>query len=152
MRTHTGIFGGLLFAAVAAVAAVASTLPESAGYGPHPQLPPAQPQKIPTIKIAPMRPWTGAATPQAAAGFAVNEFARNLAHPRMLYTLPNGDVLVAETDTPEKPEDYKGVKGTVMKFEQRRAGAGHGSANRLTCCAMPTRAVSPRRRRFSCRA
>ncbi|HXR63407.1 MAG TPA: sorbosone dehydrogenase family protein [Rudaea sp.] len=129
MHTHAGIVGGLL---IAAVAAVASTLPESAGYGPHPQLPPPKPQTIPTIKIAPTRPWSGAETPQAAAGFAVNEFARNLAHPRMLYVLPNGDVLVAETDTPEKPQDYKGIKGTVMKFEQRRAGAGHGSANRLT--------------------
>ncbi len=129
MRARIGMLSTMLLATVAAGAA---PLPQSAGYGPQPELPAAQVQKIPTMKIAPTRPWSGGEMPQAAPGFAVSEFARNLAHPRMLYTLPNGDVLVAETDTPEKPQDYKGVKGTVMKFEQRRAGAGHGSANRLT--------------------
>jgi glucose/arabinose dehydrogenase len=115
-----------------ALALGAATLPQSAGYGPAPTLPEPDPQKIPTVKIAPARPWEGADKPQAAAGFAVNAFAVDLAHPRMLYVLPNGDVLVAETDTPEKPEDYKGIKGAVMKNVQHRAGSGHGSANRLT--------------------
>src|SRR5262252_8839638 len=118
-----------LFALAAALGAI--TLPDSAGFGPRPTLPEPQQKTIPTVNIAPAKPWQGDDHPQAAKGFAVNAFARDLAHPRMLYVLPNGDVLVAETDTPDKPEDYKGIKGTVMKNVQRRAGSGHGSANRL---------------------
>ena len=62
----------------------------------------------------------------------MNAFAQDLAHPRALYVLPNGDVLVAETDTPQKPDDYKGIKGKVTKHVQYKAGSGHGSANRVT--------------------
>src|SRR5215470_350588 len=119
-----------LLAATVALGTI--TLPDSAGYGPKPTLPEPQQKTIPTINIAPAKPWQGDDHPQAAAGFAVTAFARDLAHPRMLYVLPNGDVLVAETDTPDKPEDYKGLKGNVMKKVQHRAGSGHGSANRLT--------------------
>jgi glucose/arabinose dehydrogenase len=118
--------------ALGAAAAAAATLSPSAGFGPHPVLPEPEQHTIPTVKIAPARPWEGDDKPQAAAGFVVNAFAIDLAHPRMLYVLPNGDVLVAETDTPDKPEDYKGIKGTIMKKVQHRAGSGHGSANRLT--------------------
>ena len=68
----------------------------------------------------------------AANGLAVTRFADGLLHPRWVYVLPNGDVLVAETNAPPKPEDGKGVKGQVMKFFMRRAGAGVPSANRIT--------------------
>jgi glucose/arabinose dehydrogenase len=100
-------------------------------YGPAPALPAPEQRMVPVVNIAPAKPWQGDEHPQAAAGFALTRFAADLAHPRMLYVLPNGDVLVAETDTPAKPEDYAGVKGKVAKFTQQRAGSGHGSANRL---------------------
>jgi len=109
----------------------ASSLPESAGYGPNPTLPEPQKSLLPTMKIAPARPWQGGEKPQPAAGLSVNAFAKDLAHPRNLLVLPNGDVLVAETDTPSKPADYKGIKGQITKHEQKEAGSGHGSANRL---------------------
>jgi len=115
-----------------AVGAGATTLPESAGYGPNPTLPEPEPSKLPTMKIAPASAWRGDEKPQPAAGLAVNAFAQDLAHPRALYVLPNGDVLVAETDTPQKPDDYKGIKGKVTKHVQYKAGSGHGSANRVT--------------------
>ena len=109
-----------------------ATLPEQAGVGPHPTLPPPNPTLIPTVHIAPAKGWLAGAMPRAAAGLAVNAFATDLDHPRWLYVLPNGDVLVAETNAPPKPEDGKGIKGWVMKLVMKRAGAGVPSANRIT--------------------
>jgi glucose/arabinose dehydrogenase len=102
-----------------------------AGYGPNPTLPEPHVEKIPSMHIAPAQPWHGTEHPIAAPGFRVNAFAQDLAHPLNLLVLPNGDVLVAETDTPQKPEDYKGVKGKITQHVQYEAGSGHGSANRI---------------------
>ena len=100
--------------------------------GPNPQLPAPVHALIPTVAIAPAEGWHAGSMPTPAAGLAVNAFARGLSHPRWLYVLPNGDVLVAETNAPPKPDDAKGVKGKVMKLVMRRAGAGVASANRIT--------------------
>ncbi len=109
-----------------------ATLPEQAGVGAHPKLPPPNPTLLPTVNIAPAKGWPAGATPRAAAGLAVSAFATGLDHPRWLYVLPNGDVLVAETNAPPKPEDNKGLKGWFMKRVMKRAGAGVPSANRIT--------------------
>jgi len=109
-----------------------ATLPASAGTGPQPQLPEPTHRLIPTIRIAPAKGWSAGATPVAAAGLRVNAFATNLDHPRWLYVLPNGDVLVAETNAPPKPDDRKGVKGWVMGLVMKKAGAAVPSANRIT--------------------
>jgi glucose/arabinose dehydrogenase len=109
-----------------------ATLPISAGTGPQPTLPLPQQSLIPTVNIAPALGWSADATPQAAPGMRVAAFARRLDHPRWLYVLPNGDVLVAETNAPLKPEDAKGIKGWVMGLVMKRAGAGVPSANRIT--------------------
>ena len=109
-----------------------ATLPEEAGVGLHPTLPPPNPTLLPTVKIAPAKGWPPGITPRAAAGLAVSAFATGLDHPRWLYVLPNGDVLVAETNAPPKPEDNKGLKGWLMKRVMRHAGAGVPSANRIT--------------------
>ena len=121
----------IIFAVALSHGATQPKLPESAGYGPNPTLPEPVQKKLPTINIATTRPWKGDEKPAPAQGFAVNAFAKDLAHPRNVYVLPNGDVLVAETDTPEKPADYKGIKGKFTELTQWRAGSGHGSANRL---------------------
>jgi glucose/arabinose dehydrogenase len=84
------------------------------------------------VKIAPAKGWAEGATPKAAAGFAVAAYAEGLDHPRWVYALPNGDVLVAETNAPPKPEDGKGIKGWAMKKVMKRAGAAVPSANRIT--------------------
>jgi glucose/arabinose dehydrogenase len=107
-------------------------LPESAGVGPRPVLPAPKPTLIPTVKVAPAKGWPAGAKPSPAAGLAVNAYASGLDHPRWLYVLPNGDVLVAETNAPPRPEDAKGIKGWVMKRLKKRAGAGGASANRIT--------------------
>jgi glucose/arabinose dehydrogenase len=109
-----------------------ATLPILAGTGPQPTLPAPQRTLIPTVNIAPARGWTDALTPQPAPGLRVGAFARGLDHPRWLFVLPNGDVLVAETNAPPKPDDAKGIKGWIMRLVIQRAGAGVPSANRIT--------------------
>ena len=109
-----------------------ATLPFNAGVGPNPTLPPATKRLIPTVLIAPAKGWPAGVTPTAAAGLSVAAFATGLDHPRWLTVLPNGDVLVAESNAPPKPEDGKGIKGAVMKAVMKRAGAGVPSANRIT--------------------
>ena len=106
--------------------------PLSAGIGPDPALPPPVRTAIPTVHIAPAEGWTVGRTPATSPGTSVKAFAAGLDHPRWLYVLPNGDVLVAETNAPPKPDDSGGIKGWIRKLIMKRAGAGVPSANRLT--------------------
>lgn len=109
-----------------------STLQVSDGTGPSPKLPEPNKTLIPTVNIAPAIGWPEGAKPTAAAGTQVAAFAEGLDHPRWLYVLPNGDVLVAETNAPPKPDDAKGIRGWVMEKVMGRAGAGVPSPNRIT--------------------
>lgn len=109
-----------------------STLQVADGTGPSPKLPEPNKTLIPTVNIAPAIGWANGATPTAAAGLKVAAFAEHLDHPRWLYVLPNGDVLVAETNSPAKPDDSKGIKGWIADKVMARAGAGVPSANRIT--------------------
>ena len=101
-------------------------------YGPSPNLPPPEHSWIPTVDIASVNRWPDGAKPIAANGMTVTAFATGLEHPRTVYTLPNGDVLVAESNAPPKPDDGKGIKGFVYRQAQKWAGAGVPSANRIT--------------------
>ena len=105
-------------------------LPVSAGTGPEPELPEPQKALIPLVNIARIERWEAGATPVAADGLVVNAFAKGLDHPRWLYVLPNGDVLVAETNAQEKKP--KGITGRVEKMVMKRAGAGVASADRIS--------------------
>lgn len=109
-----------------------SSLQVTDGTGPSPKLPEPNKTLIPTVNIAPAIGWPAGAKPTAAAGTQVAAFAENLDHPRWLYVLPNGDVLVAETNAPPKPDDSTGIRGWVMKKVMGRAGAGVPSPNRIT--------------------
>lgn len=109
-----------------------ASLPVSAGTGPNPVLPPPEDHLIPTVNIAPAKGWANGEKPTAVAGTIVTLFADNLDHPRWLYVLPNGDILVAETNSPSKPEGVGGIKSWVMKIFMKKAGAGGKSANRIT--------------------
>jgi len=122
---------GVVVLALTACGEVA-TLPVSAGTGPRPTLPPPQQTLIPTVNIAPAQGWPPGVTPRAAPGARVAAFASGLDHPRWLYMLPNGDVLVAETNAPPKPDDAQGIKGWLMSLVMKRAGASVPSANRIT--------------------
>jgi glucose/arabinose dehydrogenase len=103
-------------------AGAVAELPLSATVGPSPQLEPPRQSLIPTVEVASVAGWPPDAHPTPGAGLAVARFADGLQHPRWLYVLPNGDVLVAETNAPPKPEDGKGIKGFVMKMLMKKAG------------------------------
>ncbi len=122
----------LLAAIVLSGCAESSKLPANASVGPNPVLPKPSTSLLPTVNIAPAKGWSAGQTPVAAAGLSVGAFATGLQHPRWLLVLPGGDVLVAETNGPPRPEDKQGLKGWVMGLVMARAGAGVPSANRIT--------------------
>jgi glucose/arabinose dehydrogenase len=122
---------GVLALAAAAGCGESAKLPLSAGVGPDPALPPPNKTVIPTLHIATAKGWPDGLKPVAAPGTSVSVFASGLDHPRWVYVLPNGDVLVAETNAPPSPEDHKGLKGRVTKMMKKRAGGGAPSANRI---------------------
>jgi glucose/arabinose dehydrogenase len=131
MRAYPPLLAGMLTVLLAGCGDVAK-LPVESGIGPQPALPEPTVSLIPTVHVAKATGWPAGAMPQAARGFAVNALAGGLDHPRWLYVLPNGDVLVAETNAPPKPEDGKGIRGWFMKRFMQRAGAAGPSANRIT--------------------
>ncbi len=104
----------------------------AAGSGPNPALPAPRSTWLPTVNIAPAVGWPAGAGPQAAAGLHVNAYAQGLDHPRWLLVLPNGDVLVAESNAPPKPAGSGGIKAWVTGLVMGRAGAAVPSANRIS--------------------
>ena len=106
--------------------------PVSTGIGTTPQLPPPEKSLIPVVSVKTARGWDAGAAPTAAPGLAVRAFAMRLEHPRFLYVLPNGDVLVAESNGPPRPEDDPGgIRGWFMKRMFKRAGAAVPSPNKI---------------------
>ncbi|MGV9009300.1 PQQ-dependent sugar dehydrogenase [Brevundimonas sp.] len=105
----------------------------SVGFGPNPTLPEPTSSLLPRVNIADAVGWPEGRMPVAAPGFRVQAFASGLDHPRWLYRLPNGDILVAESNAPPKPDDKKGgLRGWVQGLIMGRAGATVPSANRIT--------------------
>jgi glucose/arabinose dehydrogenase len=117
---------------VAAGCGGSARLPVAAGIGPNPTLPKPDKSLIPVVNVVDAKGWAANAIPVAAEGMAVSAFARGLDHPRWMYVLPNGDVLVAETNAPPRPDDAKGIKGWFFKRFQKKAGGAVPSANRIT--------------------
>ncbi|MEO5590519.1 MAG: sorbosone dehydrogenase family protein [Gemmatimonadaceae bacterium] len=109
-----------------------ASLPVSAGMGPDPTLPSPRTALIPLVNVAEANRWHRGETPLPASGLDVQQFAAGLDHPRWLYVLPNGDVLVAETNAPKRPDDGKGIAGFFFRYFQKKAGGGVPSANRIT--------------------
>lgn len=119
----------LLTLAAPAVRAQAGDLP--VGFGATPDLPAAKPQFFPTLKVYSTAPWQGDAKPRVAPGLRVKAFAQGLDHPRWLHTLPNGDVLVAESNKPA-PQGSQNILSLLMGWVQSLVGAGGKSADRIT--------------------
>jgi glucose/arabinose dehydrogenase len=105
----------------------------TATQGTNPAIPAEVHRLIPTLKVADVIGWSQGEAPMPASGLQVQAFAYGLDHPRWLMVLPNGDVLVAETDAPPKPDDAKGIRGFVQKIFMKKAGSGtKPSPNRIT--------------------
>ena len=132
MSTGIRLFlsGALLFMLVGC--GDSAKLPDEAAIGSSPTLPAPNPTLIPTVNVAPAKGWPAGARPQAAADLESNAFATGLDHPRWLYVLPNGDVLVADTNAPPRAEQGKGIKGKVFQYFLKQAGSAGPSANRIT--------------------
>jgi glucose/arabinose dehydrogenase len=122
------IFGLLLTLVLAACDS--AKVPEQETEGANPTIPSPSKTLIPTINLARATGWPEGMTPKPADGLAVKPFATGLDHPRWLYVLPNGDVLVAETNAPEK-EGPGGIRGLIMQWAMNRVGAGAPSPNRI---------------------
>ena len=123
----------LCFVAFLAVTACGTParLPVAAGTGLHPVLPPPESALIPVVNVVKAKGWAADATPMAADGLTVHAFARGLDHPRWIYVLPNGDVLVSETNAPKRPDDGPGIKGFFFRYFQAKAGGAVPSENRI---------------------
>ena len=109
-----------------------ATVSSEAGYGASPALPAPHPGLIPTVNIAPAVGWPDGLTPQVASGLAVTQFGSGFDHPRWLHVLPNGDVLVAESNAPAQHDAGSSLKGFVMGIVMAQAGAGVPSADRIS--------------------
>lgn len=124
----------LILAVIGAIAwaqySNSSDLPSDATAGKDPKLVDADPQWIPSVQLAKPVGWAANDAPTPAAGLAVSRFAEGLDHPRTMLTLPNGDVLVAETNAPagNKPG---GITGAVMGWMMNRVGAGAPSPDKI---------------------
>jgi len=108
-----------------------SKIAPKADEGPTPELVAPQKSLIPTLNVAPAKGWPDGGKPIAAAGLQVNAFASGLDHPRWVYTMPNGDVLVVESNGPKKDTGLNPRK-IAQKFMMKRAGSVTESANRIT--------------------
>ncbi|MFS0738459.1 sorbosone dehydrogenase family protein [Sphingomonas sp. 1P06PA] len=128
----------LLLLVVAGVLAYAfgrekAEVPIAELMGPKPRLTEPKSPLIPTVAVATPDVWRAGEKPVAPAGMAVQQFAAGLDHPRWMLLLPNGDILVAETNAPPKPEGSGGgIKSWVQGLVMKRAGARTPSANRIT--------------------
>ncbi|HET9426626.1 MAG TPA: sorbosone dehydrogenase family protein [Gemmatimonadaceae bacterium] len=107
-------------------------MPIASTTGPTPTIPEPTRSKIPTVNVAKVVGWSGKDHPVAVPGTTVNAFADKLDHPRWLHVLPNGDVLVAETNAPDRPEMRTGLRGWFLRMFMHEGGAGDPSANRIT--------------------
>jgi glucose/arabinose dehydrogenase len=108
----------------------ASKTDPAEGYGTDPKLPEAKAGGLPVVNARQAVGWAAGAAPKPAAGLKVARFADGLDHPRWLYALPNGDILVSESNSP--PREGKGIQAMVAKNMMKKAGAGVPSANRIT--------------------
>ena len=131
MGLRTTLLAAIAAAAIASGCADVARLPEAETIGPSPVLPPPSPTFVPTVDIARARGWTNGATPRAVAPLAVTAFAEQLSHPRWLHVLPNGDILVAETNAPPRSATG-GLKEWAMGVVMKVTGAAVPSANRIS--------------------
>jgi len=132
MRPLRSVFLVVISAVFLSACGDAAKLPDEASTGPNPTIPAPRKSYIPTVSIARAKGWPDGGKPQTAAGLAVNAFAKGLEHPRWMFVLPNGDILVAESDGPKRPKDGNGAKGWIYKAVQKWAGSNTQSADRIT--------------------
>ncbi|ALE56770.1 sorbosone dehydrogenase family protein [Paraburkholderia sp. RL17-368-BIF-A] len=133
-EARLGAVAAMLALSLAACASTTEDIGDT-GLGPRPELPSPQTSLLPTINIAPVQTRPSQSIPTAPPGFTVTAFASGLEHPRWVYPLPDGGLLVAESNAPAQHDEHGGIVGwvrkQVMKFVMKRAGAGVPSPDRI---------------------
>ena len=139
-QVQLGLCAGFLLLAIGTVVYGCSgdraLLDVADGTGPTPLLPQPVISVFPTVNVASVAGWEQNATPVADPALKVTALARHLPHPRWLYVLPNGDVLVALTEGPHYPRDQRGLRGRIARLIMNDAGAGGDSPNRIVLLRM----------------
>jgi glucose/arabinose dehydrogenase len=131
---------GLLSAAAALAGCSDKGGDPSRQYGANPYLPEPHQYLLPPMRVATVAHWGASETPAVAAGLKIEALGRGFKHPRSVYGLPNGDVLVVESSGPSAPVNRP--KDMIMGWVQGFAGAGAKGANRITL-VRPARGAAP---------
>ena len=125
----------LTAAAVAALTACSDPkFDEASQTGPNPALPEPKQFLLPPVNVAPGEGWPSGKSPVVAPGLQIKALATNLAHPRFVYVLPNGDILAVQAKSPP-PEPVKRPKDPIVAFVKNKATSypgGTKSASRIT--------------------
>ena len=133
--TRTALFAAAGFATLTLSACTmpAGSADPWVGFGPNPPLAKPQGALIPTVGTPNVVGWTADGHPTAPAGFTVTRYAEGLDHPRWLYVLPNGDVLVSESASEPSPADKsnQGIKGFFQKMLMKKVGSSKPSPNKI---------------------
>ncbi|WP_241578430.1 PQQ-dependent sugar dehydrogenase [Rosenbergiella nectarea] len=99
--------------------------------GPHPKLDKPSAFLLPPISVPSKVDWAPGQTPRPAAGLKIESIAQGLAHPRMVYQLPNNDILVAESNAPSS-EAVTTPKQLISGLVKKDSGKGGKGGNRIT--------------------
>lgn len=129
-RLWLSLFASLCILPLVTSDGLAQNPPPADTFGANPKLSPPEESWLPTLKLAKAETWREGEKPKAAQGLDVKAFARGLKHPRWVYVLPNGDVLVAEAST-ESGSSWD-PRSIVQNWAQRQAGAIVENANRIS--------------------
>jgi glucose/arabinose dehydrogenase len=121
----------LLLSSLSACQFLPNSSDQLQSIGTHPKLPEPDLSIIPTVNIAKASEWPDGSMPKLSEGLEINLYSKALAHPRWLYVLPNGDVLVAQSNK-QPSQKTKGLKARVAEFVMKKAGAGTGSPDKIT--------------------
>ena len=124
------LHGTVALATVVALAGCNEAGDPRAQYGSDPKLPEPQQAPLPSMKVMPAQGWSGGGMPTVTAGMRVQPFATGFQHPRIVYPLPNGDVLVVEANSTGgpvyRPKDY--IAGKI----KGRSGSGAPAGQRIS--------------------
>jgi glucose/arabinose dehydrogenase len=103
---------------------------QAAQYGNAPQLPAPKNYLLPPMKVAPAGAWKQGEAPQVIAPLKISALAIGLQHPRFVYPLPNGDILIVESNGPAEPVSRP--KDVIMGIVQGFGGSKAKGGNRIT--------------------
>src|SRR5690606_28102530 len=104
--------------------------------GADPVLPEPRTELLPDLKVAEVVGWADGETPTVPEGLTVTAYATDLANPRTVHTLPNGDVLVVQGKAPadgrplERPKDF--IRGWIMSIAHGSGGGAPKETNLIT--------------------